>query len=104
MAKFYVQSGNVKTIISAEDAEKAGLWAVHCAMRQVVPVYDDEELTPQEKSELSVVEGVRVLGNSICISEIGFDRDDCQQLDTFELLVHWHQLMIALAKLEAMTR
>ncbi len=102
MAKYYVQSGNVRTIISAEDAEKAALWAVHCAMRQVVPVYDDEELSPQEKSEVSVVEGIRVLGHTIRISEIGFDRLDGEQRDTFELLVQWHQLMTALARLEAM--
>ncbi len=104
MAKFYVQSGNVRTIISADDSEKAALWAVHCAMRQVVPVYDDEELSPEKKGEVSVVEGVRVLGNAILINEIGFDRDDSAQFDTFELLVHWHQLMVALARLEALTR
>ncbi|MEZ6151481.1 MAG: hypothetical protein R3C09_15295 [Pirellulaceae bacterium] len=104
MAKYYVQSGNVRTLISAEDTEKAALWAVHCAMRQVVPVYDDEELTPEEKSQLSVVDGVRVLGNTIRISELGFDREDSAELDTFELLVQWHQLMIALSRLEAMSR
>ncbi len=104
MAKFYVQSGNVRSIIAADDAEKAALWAIHCAMRQVVPVYEDEELSPQEKSQVSVVEGVRVLGNTIKTSEIGFDRPDSTEMDTFELLVHWHQLMIALARLETMTR
>jgi hypothetical protein len=104
MAKYYVQSGNLRTLISAEDTEKAALWAVHCAMRQVVPVYDDEELSPQEKSQLSVVGGVRVLGNTIRISELGYDRDDAAELDTFELLVHWHQLMTALSRLEAMSR
>ena len=104
MAKFYVQSGNTRTLISAEDTEKAALWAVHCTMRQVVPVYDDEELSPDEKSQLSLVDGVRVLGNIIAISELGFDRDDATELDTFEILVQWHQLMIALSRLEAMSR
>ncbi len=102
MAKYYVQSGNLRTLISAQDTEKAALWAVHCAMRQVIPVYDDEELSPQEKGQLSVVDGVRVLGNTIRISELGFDRDDAAELDTFELLIHWHQLMLALSRLEAM--
>ncbi len=104
MAKFYVQSGNVRTLISAEDTEKAALWAVHCAMRQVVPVYEDEELSPAEKSQLSIVGGVRVLGNTITVSEVGFDRSDAVQLDTFEMLVQWHQLMIALSRLEALSR
>jgi len=53
---------------------------------------------------LSVVDGVRVLGNTIRISELGFDREEATELDTFELLVQWHQLMIALSRLEAMSR
>lgn len=102
MAKYYVQSGNVKTIVSADDSEKAALWTIHCAMRQVVPVYDDEELTPEAKSEVAVIQGIMVLGNTLRISELGFDRADALELDTFDLVVHWHQLMIALAKLEAL--
>ena len=104
MAKYYVESGNVKTVIAADDAEKAALWVVHKAMQQVIPVYEDQELTPDQKSEVAVIQGIMVLGNTMRISEIGFDRLDGEELDTFELVVHWHQLMVALAKLEAMTR
>lgn len=113
MAKFYVQSGNVRTIISAEDAERAALWVVHCTMRQVVPVYEDEELTPEEKCQRSQHGGMRVLGQTIHVSEVGFDQPleveqapaaeelhSVQQFDTFDLLVHWNQLMVALARLE----
>ena len=101
MAKFYVQSGNVSTVISADDAEKAALWVVHKALQQVIPVYEDSELTPDEKSEVTIIQGVMVLGNDIRISEIGFDRTDCQTMDTFDLLVQWHQLMIALDRLSS---
>lgn len=104
MAKYYVQSGNVSTVIAADDAEKAALWVVHKAMQQVVPVYEDDELTPQQKSEVAVVQGVMVLGNSLRVSQVGFDREDCQELDTFELVVHWHQLMVALTKLDSLLR
>jgi hypothetical protein len=100
MAKYYVQSGTVRTVISADDAEKAALWTVHKALQQVVPVYDDIELSPSEKSDVAMVQGMMVLGNSVAISELGFDRSDAQQLDTFELVVQWHQLMIALSRLE----
>ena len=102
MAKFYVQSGTVRTVISADDAEKAALWVVHKSLQQVVPVYDDIELSPSEKSDVALVQGMMVLGNSIAINEIGFDRDDSTHLDTFELLVQWHQLMVALSRLEEM--
>lgn len=104
MAKYYVQSGNVRTVIAADDAEKAALWVVHKAMQQVVPVYEDNELTPEQKSDVVVVQGVMVLGNCVKISEVGFDRSDASDLDTFELVMQWHQLMVALAKLDSFLR
>ena len=104
MAKFYIQSGNVRTVISADDGEKAALWVVHKAMQQVVPVYEDDELTPQKKGEIAILEGVMVLGNVVRISQIGFDRSDSTELDTFELMTHWHQLMIALERLNSLQR
>ena len=99
MAKFYVQSGNIKTIVAADDTDKAALWVVHRTLQQVVPVYEDSEMSPEEKNSHLVAEGIMVLGNEILVSEIGFDRNDAQKLDTFELLVHWHQLMVALDRL-----
>lgn len=99
MAKYYVQSGNVRTVVSADNAEKAALWVVHKALQQVVPVYEDAELTTEEKADVALVQGVMVLGNELRISEQGFDRNDSAEFDTFELLVHWHQLMVALERL-----
>ncbi len=100
MAKYYLQSGNVRTVISADDSEKAALWVVHKAMQQVVPVYEGAELTVEEKSEVAVIQGIMVLGNTVKISEVGFDRCDGEELDTFDLVVQWHQLMVALSRLE----
>ncbi len=102
MAKFYVQSGNIRTVIASDDVEKAALWVVHKAMEQVVPVYEDAELSPEQKGELAVVQGIMVLGNTVKISEIGFDRADGDELDTFQLLVQWHQLMVALDRLSGL--
>lgn len=100
MAKYYVQSGTVRTVVSADDCEKAALWIVHRAMQQVVPVYEDAELSPEEKEDVAMVQGIMVLGNTVQLSEVGFDRPDATSLDTFELVVQWHQLMVALSRLE----
>lgn len=102
MAKYYVQSGNIRTVVSADDAEKAGLWIVHRTMQQVMPVYEDDELSPEQKGEVAVVEGVMVLGNTVKTSELGFDRTDADETDTFDLVQHWHQLMVALSRLAAL--
>jgi hypothetical protein len=100
MAKFYVQSGNFRTTVSALDAERAALWVVHRAMRQITPVYDETELTPEQKSHFAVANGLMVLGNEMRLSEVGFDSKSSIEFDTFELIVQWHQLMIAVSRLE----
>lgn len=100
MAKFYVQSGNFRTTISADDAEKAALWVVHKAMGQVMPVYDDHEMLPEQKGHVAVANGLMVLGNTVRLSELGFESEAGVEWDTFELLVQWHQLMIAVSRLE----
>jgi hypothetical protein len=100
MAKYYVESGNFRTTVSADDAEKAALWVVHKAMGQVMPVYDDHELMPEQKGYVALANGLMVLGNSIRLSELGFESQKCIEMDTFELLTHWHQLMIAVSRLE----
>lgn len=100
MAKFYVQSGNFRTTVSAQDAECAALWVIHKAMRQVAPVYEETELTPQQKSHFALANGLMVLGNEIRLSEVGFDSKQSVEFDTFDLIVHWHQLMVAASRLE----
>ena len=102
MAKFYVQSGNFRTTINAVDAEKAALWAVHKVMEQVLPFQDDLEIPADQKSYKCIEQGLMVLGETMQISQLGFDSADQTVLDTLELQIHWHQLTIALARLESM--
>jgi hypothetical protein len=102
MAKFYVQSGTVRAIIDAESQDRAALWVVHRAMQQIMPIYDDVELTAQQKCDNAMVEGMLVLDARIKLSEIGFDRPDCLSLETFEVVAEWHRLMVALERLQRM--
>jgi hypothetical protein len=102
MAKYYVQSGTARLVIAADDPTRAALWLVHRAMQQVVPVYDDPELSPDEKGQVAAIQGLMVLGNQIRLNELGFDRDDGDTLDTFDTVIQWHQLMIALSRLDSM--
>jgi|688.fasta_scaffold00106_8 hypothetical protein len=99
MAKYYVQSGNFRSLVSADDAEKAALWIVHKVIQQVLPVDDDLELDPTQKGQAVIAHGIMVLGNQIVVSEQGYCGDDSQFFDTFDLLTHWHQLMLALDRL-----
>ncbi len=99
MAKYYVESGTLQTIISADDPQKAALLAVHQAIGQTLPI-NVEELSPEEKQSQLEFRGVQVLGDDILLNERGFGREDSLRIDTYEVLVHWSQLLAALAKLE----
>jgi hypothetical protein len=96
MAKFYVQSGTLRAIVDSADAERAALWAVHTAMEQVIPLDSVEEVVLRGNGPTNMI----ALAETIQLSEIGFDRDDCLQIDTFEAFQHWNQLIQAVEKLQ----
>ncbi|MCA9154677.1 MAG: hypothetical protein R3C99_21685 [Pirellulaceae bacterium] len=100
MAKFYVQSGTLREMVQADDARKAALWAVHRSMQQILPIYDDHAMPASEKHQVAQLQGLFVLGDEIRLSELGFDRDDALEFETFDIVTEWNQLMIALARLE----
>ena len=102
MAKYYIESGTMKTVVAADDARKAALWAVHRAMQQVVPMYDDQSLTATEKSASAMTHGVMVLDQRISVSEIGFDRSDANVINTYDVVNEWNQLMVALSRLDSL--
>lgn len=100
MAKFYVQSGTLKAIVDSQDSERAALWAVHRVMQQIAPIYEEGDLSPQQKEDAVMLEGLLVLDDEIKISEQGFDRNDAASYETYEAVLQWHQLMVAIDKLE----
>jgi hypothetical protein len=100
MAKYYVQSGTLQTVISADDPRKAALWAVHKAMQQILPLYDDDNLTAEEKRRHAHRRGYAVLGDEIRIGELGFESAENTHFDTFDVVTEWNQLMVALARIE----
>ena len=101
MAKFYVQTGNVRTVVHAEDAQGAALWMVHQTLQGVLPTLDDEgqpaTIKPRRRGEESLV-----LSGRLQLSERGFDRDDAETFDVYPLVSQWAQLMTALSKLDDM--
>tara|TARA_R110002073_G_scaffold36582_7_gene106490 strand:+ start:10011 stop:10331 length:321 start_codon:yes stop_codon:yes gene_type:complete len=101
MAKFYVQSGNLRTVVQAESSRKAAIWAVHEAMQQVLPV-DDELSHSKSDREGSEMGTVIMLAKRITISERGFDRSDAVVMSTLEVMNQWNQMVTTLDRLEQM--
>ncbi len=99
MAKFYVQSGTLRAIIDSQDAERAALWAIHTAMEQVMPLESEQESIEMIASGPA---NMIALAETIELSEMGFDRDDCLRIDTFDAFQHWNMLLKAVEKLNTL--
>jgi hypothetical protein len=101
MPKFYVQSGLVAKIVTANDAYSAALWAMHLVMEDVVPVEQVDWLDSENQPEHGFADGLLKLGDQISVSEVGYGRDEAGRYDTADALAEWNQLVIAMANLEA---
>jgi hypothetical protein len=100
MAKFYVQSGTMRSVVQAESTRKAAIWAVHQAMQQVLPM--ETEDCPQTTSEKVGSRGVAVLAGKVSVSERGFDAEDASSMPTMEVVAEWNQMVTTLDRLQRM--
>lgn len=94
MPKFYVQSGNVEFVTMANHARGAAIWAVHRSLSQSLPFLCDEP------GDVLKLDALTRLGDTIRVSEQGFDRDDAAQFDTLDIVTEWNQLLVALDRLQ----
>ncbi len=96
MAKFYIQSGEIRFVVNAADAEGAAMWALNQSIERCLPV----EMKGCRKLESNVIEwliqGADLLDAEIAVSEIGLGRDDAGVFDTEILFYQWYQLMCAM--------
>ena len=116
MAKFYVQSGSFRGIVDSYDEESAAVWAIHRVMdhsstkplsnKQTksslppsAPKTPDTTDVENELREQADV-GLFRLGDSIGISERGFNRKDRTKIPTKEAFLKWIQLMHAINSLQ----
>jgi hypothetical protein len=99
MAKFYVQSGSIRGVVDCYDSECAAVWAVNLVMTRSTKSDDQSPSIAEEVVESDEL-GMFALDDSIRVSERGFDRDDCEEIDTHLAFVHWHQLSKAIESLQ----
>ncbi len=102
MPKFYVESGTLRCVVTAENSRAAALWAVHRAMQQIIPLDEAVDATPESKQARSQECGVMVLGRVVKTSERGFGTADGDQMPTFEVVTQWNQLVNTLDRLEGL--
>ena len=115
MAKFYVQSGSVRSVVDSVDLDRAALWAVNEVMDHALSLdgeslegdlYNESDCETEDfgSAKLDATKPIaesRYLGATVRISEIGFDRDDAMVVDTLEVFRHWYELFQAVSVLSA---
>ncbi|MCM2371034.1 hypothetical protein [Aporhodopirellula aestuarii] len=99
MAKFYVQCGSRNVIVEAIDSEAAAMHLIDSAMQSHVWIYDDADLSDGDRHAHLAIEALLTLAPEVRISERGMDRNDAIALGTPEVLLKWHQTMVALSRL-----
>ena len=93
MAKYFVQSGSVRGVVDCYDSECAAVWIINRVMTRIAPI-NDEAMYDGDDENVDI--GMFALDDTIQISEQGFDRDDCETIDTHMGFVQWHQLKRAI--------
>ncbi len=106
MAKFYVQSGNLKMVLQARDSRCAAIWAAHRTLGDSLPIVKETTAegtttieTPAE--EVTTNAEVSRLAETIRVSQRGFDRRDSTVYETLEIVSEWSRLLVALERLTA---
>ena len=99
MAKYYVESGEVRLVVQAEDPRMAALWTMHTAMEQSLTL-DAVDFSDDQLEDLKNIDGVAQFSRHILVSEIGLGRSEAGRFDSLEIMIEWNQLAVALARLE----
>src|SRR5438105_12672489 len=84
MPKFYVQSGRLEMVLQARDSRCAAIWAAHRTLGQTLPFLCENE------SDYAALADLTQLGDTIRVSQQGFDRDDAAIFDTLDIVTEWN--------------
>ena len=99
MSKFYATCGSHSLIITAPTAEHAAMRLIDEVMAAHVWIYDDADLSEQDRRDHLILEALLHLSSSVTISQQGLGRSDAGQFEVPELLEQWHRLMTGISRL-----
>ncbi|MGV3483397.1 MAG: hypothetical protein ACO1RT_03135 [Planctomycetaceae bacterium] len=99
MSKFYVVCGSQSLVMNAPTAEHAAMRLLDEVMAAHVWIYDDADLTDQDRRDHLVLEALLHLGSSVDVSERGLGHSEAGRFEVPELLEQWHRLMTGISRL-----
>lgn len=102
MPKFYVTSGQIREIITAQDAEGAALEALERFFEPLAWVFSASELSEGDRRAYFAVEALTMLEAQIRVSEAGFEANLADLFNTADLVDTHFRLTAALSRWEAL--
>lgn len=98
MPKFYVTCGCQQQVVACENAQQAAFQMIDDCLSAHMWIYDDAELTEQDRRDHLVLEALMHLGTSVDVSERGNGRCEAGQFEVPKMIDQWHKLMTSLAR------
>lgn len=98
-AKFYVCCGCHQWVVSTDSAESAAMQLIDQLLATHAWIYDDPQLSPQQRRDHLVLESLLHLASEVQVSQRGFGRSDAGRFGVADLLDRWDRLMTAVSRL-----
>ncbi len=99
MTKFYIVCGSQSLVITASSARQAAMRMMDEVMSAHIWIYDDPDLSEQDRRDHLVLEALLHLGTTVVVSQRGLGRADGGTFEVPELLEEWHRLMSCVSRL-----
>ena len=99
MSKFYIQSGEVSSVVAAADAEGAALWALNRAIEQHLPIEQIEQQQISNAMIQALLDELAGFESEVLVSEVGFGHDEVAAFETSQLITVWTSLIQAIDQL-----
>lgn len=99
MPKFYVACGSHQLIVEAPTAKCAATKLTDQLLAPHVWIYDDRDLSEQDRRDHLVLEALLHMGSSLAVSERGFGHNEAGDFEVPEMIDEWHKLMTGISRL-----
>lgn len=98
MPKFYATCGSQSLILDADTADQAAMRLIDEVMSAHIWIYEDADLSQQDRRDHLILEALLHLEAVISVSERGVGRTEAGQFGVPEMLDQWHRLMSAISR------
>ncbi|QEG41499.1 hypothetical protein [Roseimaritima ulvae] len=99
MSKYYAICGSHSLIVTADSPEQAAMRLLDEALAAHVWIYDDPDLSEQDRRDHLVLEALLHLDTCVTVSQRGLERCEEGHFEVPQLIEQWHRLMTGVSRL-----